>query len=116
MCVLGPGGWAAALPALSYPLQTTGMLLTGLGIGLLMSPPTPTRWAGSRQPPAPEPPASSTGSRVPSGEHVVMLVFLSRLPDDATRSLTGSEELGLHPAAKGVAHQVRTGDGLVEPL
>ena len=38
MCVLGPGGWAAALPALSYPLQTTGMLLTGLGIGLLRSP------------------------------------------------------------------------------
>ena len=116
MCVLGPGGWAAALPALSYPLQTTGMLLTGLGIGRSCHRPTPTRWAGSRQPPAPEPPASSTGSRVPSGEHVVMLVFLSRLPDDATRSLTGSEELWLHSAAKGVAHQVRTGDGLVEPL
>lgn len=30
--------WAAALPALSYPVQLPGMILTGLGVGLVMSP------------------------------------------------------------------------------
>lgn len=35
---IGIVGWAAALPELSYLLQLPGMILTGLGLGLLMSP------------------------------------------------------------------------------
>ena len=38
IAVLGLAGWAAALPQLGYPLQVPGMIVTGFGIGLVISP------------------------------------------------------------------------------
>ena len=38
LTVVGISGWAASLPQLSYPLQLPGMILTGFGLGLLISP------------------------------------------------------------------------------
>lgn len=38
VATVGLGGWAAALPALSYPWQVPGMVVTGLGLGLMLSP------------------------------------------------------------------------------
>jgi EmrB/QacA subfamily drug resistance transporter len=38
LTVVGIGAWAVSLPQLSYPLQLPGMILTGFGLGLLISP------------------------------------------------------------------------------
>jgi EmrB/QacA subfamily drug resistance transporter len=38
IATVGLGAWAAALPQLAYAVQVPGMILTGFGIGLLMSP------------------------------------------------------------------------------
>lgn len=38
VAVAGLAGWAASLPALSYPWQVPGMVVTGLGLGLMLSP------------------------------------------------------------------------------
>ncbi len=37
-CVVGLGLWAASLPLISYPWQLPGMILTGFGLGLTISP------------------------------------------------------------------------------
>jgi len=38
IAVLGLAAWAAALPELSYALQIPGMIITGFGLGLVLSP------------------------------------------------------------------------------
>jgi len=38
VALVGLVAWAASLPLLGYPLQVPGMVLTGFGLGLLMSP------------------------------------------------------------------------------
>ena len=38
ICTLGMLAWTLALPYLAYPLQVPGMVLTGFGLGLTISP------------------------------------------------------------------------------